>query len=213
MSEHQNEYQAEQLHSSEEPADPQQQIAGTEAERVAADPPRIWVGSLADYNNGVLHGEWLDAGRDPDVVHTDIAAMLARSEQPAAEEWGIFDYENFGHVRLGEYESIDTVSQVARGIIEHGPAFAAWAELHDCQPEMLESFQDAYLGAFDSPEAWAETIVDDFGIDTALTRGLPEFIAAHVHIDYAGLAHDLQIAGDVHIENNPEGGIWVFDSR
>ena len=94
--------------------------------------PQIWVGSLADYNNGDLHGQWLDAAREPEEIHADIQAMLARG--PAArrgeapEEWGIFDYEDFGSLRLGEYESIEDVARLAAGIVEHGPAFAAWAE-------------------------------------------------------------------------------------
>jgi Antirestriction protein (ArdA) len=43
---------------------------------------RIWVGSLADYNNGDLHWQWLDAARERAEIHADIQAMLARG--PAA---------------------------------------------------------------------------------------------------------------------------------
>lgn len=136
--------------------------------------------------------------------------MLARSKQPDAEEWGIFDYENFGNLRLGEYELIAIVSQVALGITEHGPAFAAWAELHDCEPSMLESFEDAYVGEYESREAWAQSVVDDFGIEESLTKGLPGLIAGHIKIDLAGIAHDLEISADVCIEDKPDGGVWVF---
>lgn len=112
--------------------------------------------------------------------------------------------------RLGEYESLAVVSWVAMGIVEHGPAFAAWAELHDADPGMLEAFQDAYIGQHESREAFAQTIVDDFGIEDILSRELPVWLAAHVSVDLAGIAHDLQISGDVWIEDNPEGGVWVF---
>jgi len=33
------------------------------AELLDEDQRRIWVGSWLDYNNGVLHGDWIDAGR------------------------------------------------------------------------------------------------------------------------------------------------------
>ena len=42
-------------------------------------PPQIWVGSLSDYNNGILHGVWMDAAREADVIQADIDAMLASS--------------------------------------------------------------------------------------------------------------------------------------
>ena len=76
-----------------------------EAEQTAetdslSDPPRIWVGSLSDYNNGVLHGEWIDATQDEAEVYEQIAEMLAASPTTArygdlAEEYGIFDHDNF----------------------------------------------------------------------------------------------------------------------
>jgi antirestriction protein len=44
---------------------------------------RIYVASLADYNNGLLHGEWIDLdGKDADDVQGEIAAMLRASKCP-----------------------------------------------------------------------------------------------------------------------------------
>jgi len=91
-------------------------------------PPRIRVGSLTDDNNGRLHGAWIDASQDPEDLHHAIKAMLRLSRFPDAEEWGIFDYEGFGSLRLDEYEWMDTLSRIAKGIEKHGPAFEAWVE-------------------------------------------------------------------------------------
>lgn len=44
--------------------------------------PRIYVASLADYNDGRLHGVWLDATDEPDELHTGIWAMLRQSRSP-----------------------------------------------------------------------------------------------------------------------------------
>jgi antirestriction protein len=177
------------------------------------DPPRIWVGSLADYNNGVLHGEWLAAAVDAEDLHQSVQAMLARSEQPEAEEWGIFDFEGFGQFRVGEYESLDTVAQIAGGIAQNGPAFAAWVEHFGTDEETLAQFSDAFTGHFESRTAYAQSIIDDLGIEESLRQGLPDFIAGYVSIDLEGIARDIEISGDVAIIDADDGGVWVFDAR
>ncbi|MDQ1744014.1 MAG: hypothetical protein QOE23_2353, partial [Pseudonocardiales bacterium] len=48
-------------------------------EQQQAPPPRIWVASLSDYNNGVLHGAWIEAAREPEEIQADINTMLAAS--------------------------------------------------------------------------------------------------------------------------------------
>ncbi|KIQ27503.1 antirestriction protein ArdA [Xanthomonas campestris] len=45
--------------------------------------PRIYVACLASYNNGVLHGRWIDLdGMDAEDVQAGIAAMLRESPHP-----------------------------------------------------------------------------------------------------------------------------------
>lgn len=61
--------------------------------------PEIWVGSLSDYNNGRLHGAWLDATLDPSELRDAIQFMLRGSYVPGAEEWAIMDYDDFCGVR------------------------------------------------------------------------------------------------------------------
>ena len=41
--------------------------------------PRIYVACLAAYNNGYLHGEWIDANQDTDDLHAEIKKILASS--------------------------------------------------------------------------------------------------------------------------------------
>jgi antirestriction protein len=57
--------------------------------------PRIYVACLSAYNNGYLHGWWIDADQEPDALLSDIEEMLADSPMDDAEEWAIHDYENF----------------------------------------------------------------------------------------------------------------------
>lgn len=183
-----------------------------EQQRIA--PPRIWVASLSDYNNGHLHGRWIDAAREPEELQADIDAMLAASPWAArtgepAEEWGIFDHDNFGPLRIGEYENISHVSAVARGIAEHGLAFAAWADVIQDE-EQLAGFDEAYLGHYDDLHTYLEQLLNDLGYDRILDEALPASIRPYVKIDITATVHDLILGGDLHAIPAPDGGVWIF---
>jgi antirestriction protein len=184
-------------------------------EREPAPPglhPRVWIGSLANYNAGRLHGDWVDAAVEEDELVDAVQRILATSKEQDAEEWGIFDYDEFGTFRVNEYDDLGMVSAVARGIAEHGAAFAAWAELHDGEASMLDQFEDAYLGEYDSIEDWARTVLDETGLEETLSKGLPASLVAYVRIDYEAWARDAVLGGDVHAEDKPGGGIWLFSA-
>jgi len=202
----------------QQPTDPQgevfKELAAT-PEQAAPDPPEIWVGSLADYNNGDLHGTWLDAAREPEEIYTDIRAMLgngpaaARGEAP--EEWGIFDYQSFGSLRIGEYEPIEQVARLAHGIAQHGPAFAVWAEVNDSDEAALEQFEEAYAGRYESATAYADELVGELGLEELLDQTVPEALRPYVQIDTEQLAHDMQLGGDILVgDTDPENGVFVF---
>jgi hypothetical protein len=48
--------------------------------------PEIWVGSLSDYNAGVLHGIWIDAWQEPEEIQEQVSWMLRTSPTGNAEE-------------------------------------------------------------------------------------------------------------------------------
>lgn len=185
-------------------------------ERLRPEPPRVWIGSLADYNAGILTGDWIDAAVDDEALVTAAKDVVAKSREPLAEEWAIFDYDNFHGWKVGEYEDLTVVAQVARGIAEHGPAFAAWADLHDADPDMLDGFEDAYLGHYESTEAWAEAMLEEMGTREEIDRLLEEKvgdIARYVQLDTGAWAQDCWISGDTAVCHDPEGGVWIFDGR
>ena len=104
------------------------------------------------------------------------------------------------------------MTAVARGIAEHGPAFAAWADVMEDEAT-LGGFADAYLGEYDSLEAYAEHLVDDLGYNQLLDDVLPEHVRRYVQINTAGLAQDMWLGGDVHVYPKDGGGVWLFDGR
>lgn len=181
-----------------------------DAERLAVATPRIYVASLADYNNGELHGTWIDADQDPEELQAEIDAMLARSTEEVAEDWAIHDYEGFGGFRLSEYESLRVVSAVALGIAEYGLAFAAYAANFGTGEEELAAFQDCYLGHWPSREAQARDMAEDFQWEAAL-RELPEDMRPFVSLDYQAIAEMVDNAMTV-VEDG-SGGIYLFGER
>lgn len=182
---------------------------GGEAKRLRPE-PKIYVASLSDYNDGRLHGTWIDAARDAGEIADDVQAMLKRSPMALAEEWAIHDSDGFAGFEVGEYESFEVVSRIASGIAEHGPAFAALASLVGTETSELERFEDYFLGEFDSMSEFARNLADDLGWEDELDRACESF-RGYVDIDYEMLGRDLD--SELSTAANPDGGVYVFDLR
>ncbi len=202
---------------------PEQQPAINEAdtpeiERQSRNEPRIYVASLTDYNNGILHGAWLNAEAEPEQIYAGVRDMLSRSPAAkrygdVAEEWAIHDYEGFGGMRLSEYEDFATVSRLTRGIIDHGPAFAAWVDHRGKHDELIDEFDDHYFGEWNSVREYAEHILDDLGYLDEIEKVVPDYLKPYVAIDTSAFSRDLILGGDIHVHENADGKVWVFDGR
>jgi antirestriction protein len=185
---------------------------GEEGESKQKVRPRIYVASLSDYNAGRLHGGWFDADREPEELEKEIGFMLASSPEPVAEEWAIHDHEGFGLAYISEYESLETVSWLAKGISEHGLAFAAWAALQSNDEEALVRFEGAYLGNWESLEEYADEML--CGLDLGEARKLlPEAIRPYLVLDIEAFARDRELGGDEITVKAPDGSVWVFDGH
>ena len=193
-----------------EPNENKHQDDQTSPEEERRAQPRIYVASLADYNEGRLYGAWIDAAQDEDELDRAVKEMLAQSPSPGAEEWAIHDYEGFGELRIDESESFAAVAKIARGIKEHGPAFAAWAAHIGTDSEALDEFEDAYMGEWENAVAFAEEMFADLGHVDEIRGGVPELLAPYVQIDYEGFVRDLVAGGELATLEKPDGGIYVF---
>ena len=182
-----------------------EQSATPEARR--PDRPRIYVASLSDYNNGRLHGAWIDADQDFEAIGEESGEMLAESKYDPAEEYAIHDYQGFGAYRVDEYESLEDVARIGRGIAEHGPAFAAFAaHLDPAEWYKLDDFDEHYRGQWASRADYAEQLLDDLGID--LENLGPEMLQPYISVDLDAFARDL--AYDL-IVAEADDGVYVFD--
>lgn len=78
--------------------------------------PLIYVASLADYNNGRLHGVWIYADADRSAIEAAIESMLAASPEPYAEDWAIHDHEGFEPLHIDEHAGLSAVIELARSL-------------------------------------------------------------------------------------------------
>ena len=153
------------------------------------DTPRIYVADLAAYNNGKLHGVWIDATDAPDDIQEQINAMLAQSPEEFSEEWALHDYEGFEGLGLSEYEGIERVHELACFIEEHGKIGAELlshfgGNLDDARRAMDED----YCGCYESLADYVQELTED-------TTQIPESL--QYYIDYERMGRDMEMGGDV----------------
>ena len=160
---------------------------------------QIYVACLSAYNNGYLHGAWIDATQDEEEIDAEIQTMLAASPVvelygEVAEEWAIHSYEGFQGIEICEYESIAKVAQLAQELEEHGEPYAAY--LGYFSDGTVDDFEDKYRGCFENCEDFAYNLYDEMGTIQELEKaGL-----SSSYIDFAAIARDLFIDGYTAIE-------------
>lgn len=167
------------------------------------DTPRIYVADLSAYNNGHLHGAWIDCDTDADEIMAEIKAMLAASPMPDAEEWAIHDYEGFHGITISEHESIDRVVELAQKLEEHGEAFAAFLDCYSF--EDIDDFEDRYRGCYKSKEDFAEERYEEDGT----IKRIEEAGLKSCYIDFEMVARDMFISSYSGIDRGYET-LYVF---
>ena len=154
---------------------------------------RIYVACLAAYNNGILHGVWIDATQDLHDIWTEIREMLRASPEVDAEEHAIHDYEGFGSLRLSEYEGLEGVCEKAAFIEEHGKLGATVAEYYGGDiEEAKRALEEHYAGQYRSLAEFAEELTEQTG--TEIPQNLVHYI------DYEAMGRDMAINDVLAIE-------------
>lgn len=156
---------------------------------------RIYVACLAAYNNGYLHGAWIDAEQDAYDIYADVRAMLATSPVEDAEEWAIHDYEGFEGAPVSEYMGFEQVAELAAFIAEHGEIGGKLVEYFHDLDDARRAIEDAYAGAYRSLADFAEEITEETG-------EVPDNL--RYYIDYERMARDLEISDVFVIETGFE---------
>jgi antirestriction protein len=163
---------------------------------------QIYVACLAAYNNGYLHGQWIDLDQPLDDVWNAIRTMLKTSPIPDAEEWAIHDYEGFEGYDLGEYEGIENAHALAQFILEHGELGGLMLNHMSGDLTLAQSaIEDNYQGKYSSLADYAEELTTD-------TTEIPQHLA--YYIDYEAMARDMQLNGDIFTLETGLEAVHVF---
>jgi len=132
--------------------------------------PYVWVGCLASYNEGTLHGEWIEIPTHEEALRDQIQRVIETSNAEYAEEYFFADYENCPE-SFGEYENIKTLVDFAIAVDEHGldkvNAFLQFASMAD-----IENIDDCFQGEWSSWDDFvyeqAELLMGQAGIDDSI---------------------------------------------
>lgn len=162
---------------------------------------RIYVADLAAYNPGHLHGAWVDATQDMDGIQEQVDAMLATSPVEGAEEYAIHDFEGFGSYRVGEYERLERVRQIACFIEEHPDMGAALLAHFNDLDQARKAADEAYCGCYASLADYAQELTEQ-------TTSIPDSLAGY--IDYSAMARDLEYGGEVLVIETGFEQVHVF---
>lgn len=168
---------------------------------------RIYAACLASYNNGVLHGRWIDASSDVDEMQEEVNAMLRESRFPSAEEFAIHDFDGLPR-SLGEHSGLRAVAAVV-ALVED-TAFldqdVVIAVVDDCGGDVAaarDMLEYRFCGVYDSFRDYADEAADDM----LSTYEIPDDHPAVRYFDYAAWARDLSC--EMHVVPC-EGGVAVF---
>jgi len=142
---------------------------------------KLYIEDIAAYNNGSLHGCWIDCADGYDECMSQIQGMLERSPEAGAEEWQVSDtdteLENADRYSLKELcEFVDEAGDMLYECILY--ANNCGGDLTD----MVSEATDAYIGDYDSFDEFAESLADE-------TMEIPESIQPY--FDYKRFARDL----------------------
>lgn len=196
--------------------------------------PRIYAACLASYNNGVLHGTWIDL-TDPEDVQNEIAEMLRRSPHPnvmvdcpdcegSGDEPSVPDMLCAGCNGTGKVPSAEEwaahdyddvpgswgecpdIEKLCEFVGLYEEHGEAYAAFVDHFDETDEdSFQDRYSGEWRSAEEWAEDYIESTG---QLDANNP--LASY--FDYERYARDCAMGGDMTFVAGGRG-VFAFNNH
>jgi antirestriction protein len=166
--------------------------------------PRVWVACLAAYNNGKLHGRWVDVDDDEDALWEKIREVLKSSPEPLAEEWAFHDHEYLPGV--GEHSSVEHVCAMAALVLEHGHgAVEAAANLYD-DWQIADVFANGcYRGTHDSEEDYLQGMYEDMEAPGQGVNAPFMGLTIANYIDWAAVARDTEevrshrVGGELHV--------------
>lgn len=160
--------------------------------------PCIYVACLSSYNNGLLHGRWIDAYKGVEYLQSEIANLLAESPEHLAEEYAIYDSDNFEGICIFAFESLASIAEKAAFVLKYGKLGARVADHYgDDIKWAAEALEERYLGCWKSLAAYARDVVEN-------SYQIPEAVLDY--IDFVEMGSDME-KNDISAIPDEEG-LW-----
>lgn len=163
---------------------------------------KVYAACLASYNQGILHGAWIEVPRDPSELLEEISKMLKASPVQGAEEWAFHDYEAPFHI--SEAQDIDKlcewVEQIETADMPDDVVEAALGAYAGNVEDAIAALE-CYYGTFESWTDYAYDVVESLGY----LSDVPEFVSRY--FDYEAFGRDL--AYD-HMSTELNGKLYIF---
>ena len=170
-----------------------------------SDDIRIYVTDLAAYNNGQLHGVWINALDEVGEIQGQVNDMLKNSPEDDVEEWAIHDFEGFGGYRLSEYEGIKRVHELACFIDDNSEiAGELLNHFHGDLDEARKAIEEDYNGCHSSVADYAQELTEE-------TSEIPEHLA--FYIDYEKMGRGMELSGDIYTIETAHDEMHIFGSH
>ena len=171
--------------------------------------PRIYVACLAAYNNGYLHGKWIEVSGCEKELELEIKEIIDTSTAEYAEEWAIHDHEGFEGYHIAEYMSIPTICRIAELMNENGnfPSNVVASLIQDFGTDSVnEWLEDHFVGSYKDMEDYAYEYLESSGE----LSNLPESL--QYYFDYKAYARDLDLNGDIITIDGNDGLLYIFNN-
>ncbi len=124
--------------------------------------PSIYVACLAAYNNGLLHGVWIDVTFGIDHINREVKKMLKSSPISGAEEWAIHSDANFHGIAISESMDFEIVVEIAEFIENYGELGVELVEDQGLSLDDAQSMiEENYHGEYKSTIHFVEQLMED----------------------------------------------------
>lgn len=161
------------------------------------DTPQIYVACLAAYNNGYLHGKWIECTQSADDIREEIAEMLKESPVTKlygeiAEEWAIHDYQGFEGYNVSEWEDIEKLAELAEAMSnsDDPEMFTELLEIRGHSIEEAKEFlEENYRGLHTDLADYAEELHND------CYEPVPKHL--QYYIDWERMGRDMEMSGEI----------------
>ena len=169
--------------------------------------PRIYIACLASYNNGILHGDWIDLDGIQDIEEF-IENIMLTAPVPDAEEWAVHDHEYCGS--LSEYPGMTALISISEAYQKcearriDWEAFTAFCDHHGEEPteDQICKYEDGYAGRDQSLESWCEGFLEETGQLESVPQNL------RFYFNFQAYARDLEANDIFTVDHNRD--VLVF---